>query len=67
MSDLTSNLDPMISDIHFRLPRSLDLRLTEVSKQNSIKKSQLMRLILNQHLHEYSPKQYRKEMSYDEN
>ncbi len=67
MSDLTSKLDPMISDIHFRLPRSLDLRLTEVSQQNSIKKSQLMRLILNQHLSEYSPKQYRKEIIHDEN
>lgn len=64
MSDLTSNLDPMISDIHFRLPRSLDLRLTEVSRQILVKKSQLLRIILIEHLHEYSPKQYRREINH---
>ena len=67
MISQTSKLDPMISDIHFRLPKSLDLRLTEVSRQILIKKSQLLRMILIEHLHEYSPRPYRNEMSYDEN
>jgi len=56
MSDLTSNLDPMISDIHFRLPKSLDLRLTELSNQILVKKSQLIRMILIQNLTDYLPK-----------
>ena len=66
MISQTSNLDPMISDIHFRLPRSLDLRLTEVSRQILVKKSQLLRMILIEHLHEYSPKQYRREIKHDD-
>lgn len=62
----TSSPDPMNSDIHFRLPRSLDLRLTEVSRQILIKKSQLLRMILIEHLHEYSPRRYRNEMNHDD-
>jgi len=62
----TSSPDPMNSDFHFRLPKSLEVRLNEISSQNMIKKSQLIRMILIEHLHEYSPRRYRKEMNHDD-
>jgi predicted DNA-binding protein len=63
----TSSSDPMNSDFHFRLPRSLEVRLNEVSNQNMMKKSQLIRMIIANHLPDYSPKQYRREITHDEN
>ena len=63
MSDLTSAPDPMNSDFHFKLPKSLVIRLNEISRQNAIKKSQLMRLILTRHLSEYAPQRFKRDLS----
>ena len=64
MISQTSNPDPMNSDLHFRLPKSLEVRLNEISNQNMIKKSQLIRMIIVNHLPDYSPKQYRREINH---
>ncbi len=61
----TSSPDPMNADFHFRLPKSLEVRLNEISSQNMIKKSQLIRMIIVNHLPDYSPTRFKKEIQYE--
>lgn len=59
----TSGFDYFSEDFHCRLPKNLSLRLETIAQQNSLRKSQLVRLIISNHLKDYVPIHYRKEIT----